>query len=90
MPNSGRPGKPGGLPGTLRRSCREAQAVFMQAYDEAACQRRERSGPPGRVRGAETEVRGTRRSLDRQARFCRLARDAGLAESAVSCWWPVR
>lgn len=36
MPNSGRPGKPGGLPGTLRRSCREAQAVFMQAYDEAA------------------------------------------------------
>lgn len=35
MPNSRRHGHSGELPGTLRRSCREAQEVFIRARDEA-------------------------------------------------------
>ena len=37
MPSSSRYGSltAGELPGTLRRSCREAQALFLQAHEEA-------------------------------------------------------
>ena len=35
MPNSRRYGQTGELPGTLRRSCREARDVFVRARDEA-------------------------------------------------------
>jgi len=35
MPRVGRSGCGGGLPGTLRRSCREAQKAFTRAYQEA-------------------------------------------------------
>ena len=36
MPRSRRYRPGDGLPGTLRRSCREAQDAFTRAYDEAA------------------------------------------------------
>lgn len=36
MLRSRRYGPGDGLPGTLRRSCREAQEAFTRAYDEAA------------------------------------------------------
>jgi ChaB len=36
MPRSRRYRPGDGLPGTLRRSCREAQDAFTQAYDQAA------------------------------------------------------
>jgi len=35
MPRVGRSGCGGGLPGTLRRSCQEAQEAFTRAYREA-------------------------------------------------------
>jgi hypothetical protein len=35
MPSSKRYGHTGEIPGTLRRSCREAQEVFIRARDEA-------------------------------------------------------
>lgn len=35
MPRSHRYRTDDGLPGTLRRSCREAQDAFTQAYEEA-------------------------------------------------------
>ena len=35
MPRSRRYRRADGLPGTLRRSCREAQDAFSRAYDQA-------------------------------------------------------
>ncbi|MGH3200759.1 MAG: ChaB family protein [Streptosporangiaceae bacterium] len=35
MPRSSRYGPIGGLPGTIRRSCREVQVAFTQAYQDA-------------------------------------------------------
>lgn len=35
MPTSRRYGRTGGLPGTVRRSCREAQATFTKARENA-------------------------------------------------------
>jgi hypothetical protein len=35
MPSSKRYGRTGGLPGTLWRSCREAQETFTKAHQEA-------------------------------------------------------
>ena len=35
MPESSRYGRPSELPGTLRRSCRDAQETFTKAYDSA-------------------------------------------------------
>lgn len=35
MPKSRRYGRTGGLPGTIRRSCRDAQVTFTRAYQDA-------------------------------------------------------
>jgi hypothetical protein len=35
MPTSRRYGRTGGLPGTVQRSCREAQATFTKAHQDA-------------------------------------------------------
>jgi hypothetical protein len=54
MPRVRRSGCGGGLPGTLRRSCREAQEAFTGAYQEAV-----RAYGEGdlAVRGAEGQFR---------------------------------
>jgi hypothetical protein len=54
------------LPGTLQRSCREAQQTFLSALEDDTDPRGGRSSSPDRLPGAEAELRETRRSLDCQ------------------------
>ena len=56
----------GELPGTLKRSSKEAQETFTKARDSAIRTYGEGTGGPGRVRRVQAEVRETRRPLDTQ------------------------
>ena len=69
VPKSSRSLPPAGeLPGTLKRSSKQAQQTFTQgAYQRRAGTRGRGPGVPRRVRRVQADVRETRRPLDPQA-----------------------